>query len=562
MPLPQNGADWPPKAVKPGLELMDLHDAWYTGDANILANRYQNQRYQNHSAQYRGGLVGIAARFWWGRPLAHGEHRVKLHLPLAGDIATMSSDLLFSEPPRVVLDGGSKSKVDGTIQKSPEQEKVEQIVNTPEAYTALLEAAELGSALGGSFLRLVWDRERMEHVRIEPVSADAAVPTFRSGMLTEVVFWSVVSDHEDEKVVRHVELVEPGKVTHALYEGTGDSIGERVSFDASRATQWLLDLEVSELNGVGGDTRGMERVLATGVKGITACYIPNQLPNRLFRKNAYLGAFGRSDYSGAEGAFDAIDEAWSSWARDVRLAKARIIVPQSYLDGLGPGEGASFDTEREVYEGMEFLTSDPASKAITPQQFKIRNSEHEATITEWTRYALRSAGYSPSSLGEKGNGTQRTATEVTAEERLSERTRDKKINYWKAGLRSFIRTWIELDGAVYGNALTLNADNAFEIRFPTESQQDPEEAARVAAMQAASQSASAMTRVRSMHPEWDGDAVNAEVDRIYLEQGIGAAEPDAATYNGIKAKAANEGPMGDEEAREMEARLRARNGEE
>lgn len=557
MPLPENDTDWPPKQIKPSFDLMQLHDGWYTGDANILANLYQNQRYTNHDAQYRGGLVGIIARMWWGKPLAEGENRVKLHLPLPADISTASADLLFSEPPRVVVPNASKSAVDGTITKAPEQEKVESIVNTPETFTTFLEAAEVGSALGGSYLRLVWDRERMRHVRIQAVHADAAVPTFRYGVLESVLFWTVVSDHEDEKVIRHVELHESGTITHALYQGTGDRLGTQIALDSNAATEWLLQLPEGAQHGVTRDGQTMR--LATGVKGLTATYIPNQLPNRLFRRNGYLGSFGRSDYSGVEPAFDAIDEAWSSWARDVRLAKARIIVPSAYLKGMGPGEGAFFDTEREVYEGLDFLTSDPGSKAITPQQFNIRVQEHEATITEWTRYALRASGFSPSSLGEKGYQTQRTATEVNVEERLSDRTRDKKISYWKAGLREFVQTWIELDGVVYGDKVDLNEPP--EIRFPTESQQDPEELARIAAMHAASQSASVMTRVRASHPEWDGETVNAEVERIYLENGIGAPEPDAAAYRGILDKA-QRNPMGAEEAAEVERKLRERNAQE
>lgn len=553
MPLPSDDADWPPKRIEPALELMELHDAWYTGDAMQLTAAYQNQRWTNRRTQYAGGLVGFAARLWWGKPQPAGEARVKLHLPLPADIATMSADLLFSEPPRIVLPNASKTSSDGTIVKSPEQEKIEAIVNVPGTHTTLLATAELSAALGGGYLRFIWDRDLMDHVRIERVDADNALPSFRNGILTDVLFWSVVSDEDDPKVLRHVELHEPGKITHALYSGHSDKLGTRVPFSESPATEWLTKLTPEAVPGVSGDDR--EKVLTTGVKGLTACYVPNMGPNREFRKNAYLGTFGRSDYAGLEPAFDAIDEAWTSWSRDIRLAKARIIVPNAYLESNGPGEGSRFDTEREVYEGMDFLTSDPGSRAITPQQFQIRVQEHMQSITEWTRYVLRGAGYSPSTLGEQGSSVQRTATEVVAEERLSDRTRDKKINYWKAALRDFVRTWIELDGIVYGNAVTL--DEAPEIRFPSESQQDPEELARIAAMLASSASASVMTRVRSMHPEWDGQTVNEEVERIYQEQGLGPAmEPDAASYRGILDNLRQ--PMGDEEAAVVAAGLRAR----
>jgi len=552
MPLPSDGENWPPKKLEPALDLMEIHDAWYLGDADVLSAVYRNQKVRNHPAQYRGGVVGIAARLWWGKPLANGENRVKLHLPLAADVATMSADLLFSEPPRVVIENASKTNPDGTIVVSKEQQAIEKVVNAPEVHTVFLEAAETAAALGGAYLRLIWDKDRMEHVRPDVVHADNAFPTFRNGHLEDVLFWVEVSEPGDKDTLRHVELHERGKITHALYKGTGDSLGSQIGLDEHPETEWLAQLSADN-SGVSGVTRdGRTVVLATGVEGLTATYVPNMLPNRLFRKNAYLSQFGRSDYAGVEHAFDAIDEAWTSWARDVRLAKARIIVPNAYLESLGPGGGAYFDTDREVYEGLDFLTSDGGSKTITPQQFAIRVHEHQATITEWTRYALRGAGYSPSSLGEQGSSVQRTATEVSAEERLSNRTRDKKINYWKAALGDFVRTWLDLEANVYGNA-DVKLSEPPEIRFPSESQQDPRELAEIASLQAGSQSASIMTRVRGMHPEWDGATVNEEVERIRQEMGIGAPEPDAATYRGIL-DTALQNPMGDEEARELDER--------
>lgn len=550
MPLPADDATWPPKRIVPAFDLMEVHDAWYLGDPAVLAGVYRTEKYQNHASQYRGGVLGFVARLWWGKPTPAGEARVKLHLPLPADISTMSADLLFSEPPRIVIPDASKTNPDGTIVTSPEQEAIEQVVNTPEVFTVLLEAAEVASALGGAYLRLVWDRDRLEHTTIEVVHADCALPTFRFGRLTEVLFWTDVTESPEEAhTYRHVELHEPGRITHALYRGNGDELGRRVPFTEVEATQWLADLTGE------GVTRQDDHTveLRTGVGGLTATYVPNMLPNREFRKNGFLSQFGRSDYAGLEPAFDAIDEAWSSWARDVRLAKARIIVPQAYLDSMGPGQGAYYDTEREVYEGLEFLTSDPGSRSITPQQFQIRVAEHERTITEWTRYVLRGAGFSASSLGEQGTGTVRTATEVSAEERLSDRTRDKKINYWKGALRDFVKTWLDLEAAVYGNDKVRLKEHP-EIRFPSESQQDPRELAEIAAMQASSQSSSIMTRVRSMHPEWDGETVNAEVDRIKEELGVGVMEPDAAAYRGILDNAAHH-PMGDDEAAEMRQRV-------
>ena len=83
-----------------------------------------------------------------------------------------------------------------------------------------------------------------------------------------------------------------------------------------------------------GLTNGDE--IETGIKRLTAVYVPNMLPNRLYR-----GSFlGRSDFSGVEGLMDALDECYTSWIRDLRLGRGRIIVPSEYASHDAQHEGA------------------------------------------------------------------------------------------------------------------------------------------------------------------------------------------------------------------------------
>src|SRR5690606_28314270 len=106
-------------------------------------------------SQQRGGVVGAVARFFWGRPVPVGQTRTKLHIPVPADIATASSDLLFSDPPKISLPNGS-SRQAGVLAVSPQQQRLEKIFNDPITQAELLEGAELSSALSGVYLRLVW----------------------------------------------------------------------------------------------------------------------------------------------------------------------------------------------------------------------------------------------------------------------------------------------------------------------------------------------------------------------------------------------------------------------
>jgi hypothetical protein len=259
--------------------------------------------------------------------------------------------------------------------------------------------------------------------------------------------------------------------------------------------------------------------IPTGLAGLTAAYVPNMRPNKLFRKKPALSQLGISDFTDITQLFDAIDEVWSSWMRDIRIAKARIVVAQQYLQAGVFGGGSSFDYDREVYEGLPSLTNpDGSSLGFHAEQFAIRVDEHQKSVQELRDQAMQSAGWTPGSTGGSDQG-MRTATEIKSDERLSNRTRDKKINYWKT-LSPFFLTWLQLDASLYGGPMP---EDEPEFRFPAEAQADPESMARTNQMLFAAQSASIETRVREQHPEWDGQTVNDEVDRIKAEFGIGQA---------------------------------------
>lgn len=508
MPLPDTNVVWPPKPFEEYFTQLDIYDGWYAGDIDRLASTYRHTPI-THRAQYNGGIVGVATRAWLGKPPAAGEARARLHIPLAADIATLSADYLFGEAPRVVFPG--ERSTDGKSERDAIQDRTEKVINTARFHSTLLESGEVAAALGGTYLRLVWDRERLKTVRAEAVHADAAIPKFRFGDLEEVTFWTVLADGSDTDgiVYRHLENHRPGVIEHGLYAGTDGRLGQRVPFDYRPETKWLA------APGVVNDNSEV----VTNVTGLTAAYVPNMRPNAQFRRTPALSLLGQSDFAQITQLFDAVDEVWSSWMRDIRIAKARIVVAQQYLQSSGLGQGASFDYDREVYEGMNALT-DPNGNGFGfhAHQFQIRTQEHSDTIRELRDQAMRSAGWTPGSAGGQGDGL-RTATEIHADERLSERTRDKKSNYWRT-LAPFFLTWMQLDAEIYAQKAPQEEP---EFRFPAESQVDLEKMARTTSLMRAADAVSVETAVRMHHPEWDGKTVNTEVARIYKEKGIGAA---------------------------------------
>lgn len=489
-------SSWPPKPFQPMLDQIAVHDAWYVGDPSGLTGIYQGNKAAaaTRPSQRAGGVVGAVARFFWGKPTPAGEDRTRLHVPIASDIATTSADLLFSEPPRLLL-----PRVNDETEH-PAQARLEEILNTPQAHASLVEAAEYASAHGGVYLRIVWDKDLADHPFWTVVAADGALPAWKFGRLQSVMFWTIVH-REGSTVLRHLETHEPGFVRHQLFLGTDSELGKPQPLTEHPSTAWAADLvnEKSEI--------------ATGVDTITAAYVPNMLPQRRWRKNMFLAPLGRSDFDGLEPIFDSIDEVWSSWMRDIRLAKARVFVDQNFLDSNGPGNGASFDAERELFTALPAGAGSFANdKPLDVHQFAIRVEEHRSTLQELIRSALRSAGFSPASFGDDAAAVQETATQVKSKQQLSERTRDKKIRYWKANLTPLIKTLLEVDKVIFGDNKYDGATP--EVRFTEKSQQDVLELAETIQYLSNAQAISTELKVRMMHPDWDKIKVDEEVKRI------------------------------------------------
>jgi hypothetical protein len=499
MPLPADNAPWPPIAPQVRQALGDW-SAWYSGDPDRLAEQYLYRTprgvrtYQNRPSQFRGGITGVLARWWWGQPTPLGERRTKLHIPLAGDIARASSDLLFSEPPKISLEGAAA------------QERIDDLVQNGLRAT-LLEAGELCSALGGIYLRIVWDQTVRPRPWLNPVSADDAVPEFRYGVLTAVTFWTVISA-DGQRVVRHLERHEPGAILHGVYEGTIDSLGKAKPL----ATY--------------PDTADLDPVVATGTPILTAAYVPNMRPARNWRDIPTAASWGVSDYQGIEGLMDQLDETWSSWMRDIRLAKGRILVPGQYLTSNGPGHGASFDEDREAYAELNIPpTSD---NGLTLNQFAIRHAEHKATTDALVEQAIRMAGYSTATFGEP-DGSALTATEVRARQARTLTTRGRKTEYWTPGLADAIEALLAVEAAQFGSGVPAERPT---VEWQDSISESPLDLANTALALDQAHAASTDTRVRLVHPDWDDQRVAAEVAGILAENGMAVTDPAALGAGG------------------------------
>lgn len=545
MPLPKNGIKWPPAELAPITAKQAEFDAWYSGDPTKLNGVYSlkgDRAPFDRTSQYRGGVTGAVARMWWGKPTGNlfdnNREADKLHVPLAADICQASADLLYAEAPTFGVSHQTTTKDDGTTVTTSDSATAGELDLALEQglITTLAEGNEIGAALGDSYFRVTWDKALRDRSFIITVHADAAWPEFRWGMLVAVTFWWVVQQ-SDSVVVRHLERHEldaegNGVILHGLYEGTGDNLGRAIPLAEHSSTAGLAT-QVNE-----------ESMILTDSPGLAVVHVPNQTPNRLWRNHPVGRNLGRSDLADVLTELDKLDMVWSSWMRDIRLAKARLIVPNFMLSSGLPGTGAVFDTDQDIFTTLNAPPREDGKSEITAQQFEIRVAQHQQTVDALTKVVLRTAGYGPQTFGEGGDVAQ-TATEVDSRDRKSNLTRDRKIRASESPLKALMRKKLAVDRAFFGGQGDPDAD--LVVQFPPSTQASEESLAQTNALLFQAQSASAQTRVKIQHPDWDDQAVQEEAARILAE--FGAAVPDPIE---VRPPGAEEEPT-DEELAQAEA---------
>jgi A118 family predicted phage portal protein len=520
---------WPPTRFNPVQFDYRVWDAWWSGDPDKLMRAYYSiganssigrQYFATtgeagisavRPGQYRGGLIGSIRRFFWGQPTPPGEKRTNYHIPLPADLTSASSALLFAQPPNL---------------KYEEDAGVQDWLNTAVddgMHAKLLEAAEMCAAFGGVYLRAVWDTDVADAAWIDLVPPVAAVPEFRYDRLTAVTFWSVLED-TGKTVIRHLEKHIPhdNVILHAVYEGKQNQIGRQIDLNAYPETRPIAQVA----------SNGVIELPDQPHDASTVVYIPNLRPNRIWRDLGPMAApLGRSDFAGLETMFDGLDEAFSSWMRDIRLGKARLIVPSSYLDSIGKGKGAVFEPEREVYSPVNMLVSGESGNGtgIMEQQFNIRWEEHKGTVDSIIETIIVEAGYAGQTMGLSGDIAQ-TATEVVARERKSLTTRARKINYWRPAVADLLYGLMTVNQIVYGSGVTPVRP---DIEFPDVVLPDALELAQTVAALRGAESISIETAVATAHPDWDTDEVGAEVQRIYAEMSLDAMSRARVMISGM-----------------------------
>ena len=480
-PLPSDPhMAWPPSGAVPSA--VSTWRAWYAGNPAQLAAEAAPPAENRYARAF----------FFWRRQRQPTSVRQPppLHVPLAAEIAQTSADLLFGEMPDLQV-------------SKPVSDRLDELISETGVANTLLEAAEVCAAISGVYLRVSWDKAVSDMPFLTTIPADRAVPEFASGRLQAVTFWRELPG-ESRSVWRHLERHEPGYITHGLYYGDKTTLGDKMPLAAHPQT---ADLE--EVIEIPKEIPG----------GMLAWYVPNMRPLH----DAPGSPHGRADIAGAESLLDALDEAWSSWARDVRLGKARIILPHDALDPANRDRGAGryFDHDREIFTELDGM--DPKEMSILASQPAIRAPEHEQTVMDLIERIVSKCGYSPQTFGLRIEGRAESGTALRLREAKTYQTIDRKRRYWAPALKSALAAMLAVDRVVFGRPTVIETP---VIVWP-EPHATAMEIAQTLTMLRTAEAVSVETAVRMAQPDLDEDGVAEEVARIRADSGRGPVpEPE------------------------------------
>lgn len=487
MPLPEDPkTKWPPSDQAGIMHDISIADAWYAGDKAIQA--------QTTAAAGSDGIFSaLSTRLFRKEPQAAKSSKLDIHVPIAADIASTASDFLFGEDPGI---------------EAPEDADPESVARLEKLFSqigftrVMLEGAEIASALGGIYLRPIWNTSLADHPFLDVVHPDLAIPEFAYGQLQAVTFFREFKGDASKGVYRHLERYEPGVITHGLYLGDKDTLGQRVPLEARK------------------ETAGMEEVVDVSfIPHLMVHYVANKRPNRKRRNTP----FGQPDTAGAEDLMAALNKTFSSWMRDIRLGQARLHIANDLLRRVGRGEGAEFDVDKELYTTLNMTPQDrEKTGAISETQFAIRVDEHSRTAQELARKIFSGSGYSPQSFGMDVEGQAESGTALKLREGKSYRTTAKKWRYYQPACEAALETLLAIDREIFGRptvpfrpTLKPGSDSALTAM----------ETAQTVSMYNAAQAMSTLMRVKMAQPHLTDDQAAEEAERIMAEQGLSVSDP-------------------------------------
>lgn len=488
----KENSSFPPKDWEFWQNKYDEFKTWYSGESSELLKFYASRVINPYSEK----------SLLWAR-VEESERENAIHMPVAGDVSSMSSNLLFSETPKITYNKNSSSGevIDGFIEENG-------------FANVLLEGAELSAALSGCFLKLDMDTRASKLPIVSIITPMSCFPTFLRGRLWEILFYRVVKTAHGGTVV--YRLFENRKknidgtkliIEFKLYKGTNDKVGNVIDLNSIE--------ETSTLN--------LQDTVIDRIDGLGVVYVPNMRPNRL-QPGSYLGI---NDFNACIPLMDSLDLAWTSLIRDIELGMGQIFVDEELLHrdeenifGTQKSMLNQFSKFQKCFMKLNYSNYRMGGENMRPVeivQFEMRVDEHLKASENLFKQVISQCGYSPSTFGIESGGRAESGTALRIRERKSFLTREKKSRYWQPAIKALLMQMQQ-----FYNSINTKFNEAESVSVELEDSiiVDSSEMSTTIRNLDQARAISTYIKVKMQHDDWTEEEIEAEVRRIQDEEGI------------------------------------------
>lgn len=446
--------DFPPAHLKREWDAVEGYDRRYENDRAELLKR---------DAEYRHATDAKKALF--------------TPVPLAAEIARLSSQLLFSAEPKLVNERHEKL--------------IERVVDANDIGEFFLDSGERVAVHGYGGLRVIRDEGVADEPLVTHVPANRCIFRTRHGRFVTGGY-VVVERRPDpfaDLVYRLVEDHKPGRIERALYKGNRTSLGSTVAH-----ASWLEEFS------------GLPESTDTRMEAPT-----------LYRWNNVPG--GWSDLARLDSLFDRLNEAESTGVDKLRKSAPVVFADRKLADRQGV-----VDLQGVILTGGSTLPGSLDQGLAKTVETAIRNMDaegHKAYVSHLRDSILMYAGYSLASYGLDTGSSG-------ADSGRALRLRQARTLLTKAGKERSARTAITKAFAAaccWAESGRDPRDYRPELQLGDGLPRDPVEDSQVIGVKRGAEVVSLEQAIRELHPEWPQKQIDAEAERLEEERKNSAPPP-------------------------------------
>lgn len=372
---------------------------------------------------YRNGQQSESLNYFW----ANDDSNIrKIHSGYPQLICEKMADLITGNGYRINVEGDNEVELQEELDAMLKDNKFKSMI--------LGKSIETESWSGGVSWKLSWNPELTEYPIIEVWQPENYTSNIISGRVQEDIFY--VYYEKGSQKYRLSEIYGVDKKKGAYIDYKLELLVFLNSRQQSEGSKWV-PAKLTELE----QTATLKRIEFNGYFKRLSLYKPNKTPNSEFR----YSSLGESDFAGSYGAVDAIDEIISTWIQEFRDGKLNRYFPEELMLKNLSGDfkyPAKFGKDHILYADSPSENVD--KQKIQYHQGDIRTDKHIQSYKIWVTQFLNNAGLSPLTVGVTGLESIDASAESQQErEKVSIRTRNKKIELWQEFLQDILKTALE-----------------------------------------------------------------------------------------------------------------------